>query len=715
MKECEGYKMGLFDSIKKFANEIVDDEICPLGENLQNIELKKHFAHSLKNTMVSNLSTEDIEHKKIDNLREIFGVDYKDLLFFVDTTKIRNNGGLGVGATDEFIFWKFKDSMMPQRLSLQSMLCSYIGFGGLINIFPDLNGKVEFNDLYIDEYEEVFEVIISAIKKDESILESCQNIFSNVLKGSYSAIELEKLDHITFLNEEQHELLAERIIDAAITESDLQRLSYGAYKLKKRNEERFEDFRAKILVFIANTISDSDNLATYEMETALELLNDFDSKNEYTLEKLKLMLNLGKSNEAQLIAYLELPKEQGERFLVDSFKKDFDLINEIENSIDNESKEIFSENSEYANTYLNGGLLPVEYAALKAKPKGYIKYLLDMTDMSKPNLNIYGFKFSEIVARQNSIEYYNALVDVDDKRPRASIGSYVSKGGSAVYDKALEAQFYGGNMPSDSAIETSVEWKEKNKEKDRELERQKHEWDMKRRAQMLSGRKAFYLKLLKPRTIEENMDDVLIEKYLQDDIFQSGENTLQDYKQRLLEEKNNLLELLVSETYEAEPLEKGEFERTEDFNNRVNMKLEEIRADLSSRLPELQKDVERKLAKVDAATAIAKRKLKYLLSDESAEKLKWTIFKDQLQQVHVGKYDADESIFEYTYGEDAVTENIEVPIEIAQEFREKFSSDNFTDIMLSKPAPGEPDSKKITVEAKYNFNGEDYVFKIWSI
>lgn len=201
------------------------------------------------------------------------------------------------------------------------MLCSYIGFGGLINIFPDLNGKVEFNDLYIDEYEEVFEAIISAIKKDESILESCQNIFSNVLKGSYSAIELEKLDHITFLNEEQHELLAERIIDAAIAESDLQRLSYGAYKLKKRNEERFEDFRAKILVFIANTISDSDNLATYEMETALELLNDFDSKNEYTLEKLKLMLNLGKSNEAQLIAYLELPKEQGERFLVDSFKK----------------------------------------------------------------------------------------------------------------------------------------------------------------------------------------------------------------------------------------------------------------------------------------------------------------------------------------------------------------------------------------------------------
>lgn len=80
MKECEGYKMGLFDSIKKFANEIVDDEICPLGENVQNIELKKHFAHSLKNTMVSNLSTEDIEHKKIDNLREIFGVDYKEVL-----------------------------------------------------------------------------------------------------------------------------------------------------------------------------------------------------------------------------------------------------------------------------------------------------------------------------------------------------------------------------------------------------------------------------------------------------------------------------------------------------------------------------------------------------------------------------------------------------------------------------------------------------------
>lgn len=72
------------------------------------------------------------------------------------------------------------------------MLCSYIDFGGLINIFPDLNGKgkVEFDDLYIGEYGEVFEAVISAIKKDESILESCQNIFSNVLKGNYSAIEL---------------------------------------------------------------------------------------------------------------------------------------------------------------------------------------------------------------------------------------------------------------------------------------------------------------------------------------------------------------------------------------------------------------------------------------------------------------------------------------------------------------------------------------------
>lgn len=39
------------------------------------------------------------------------------------------------------------------------MLCSYIDFGGLINIFPDLNGKgkVEFDDLYIGEYGEVFE------------------------------------------------------------------------------------------------------------------------------------------------------------------------------------------------------------------------------------------------------------------------------------------------------------------------------------------------------------------------------------------------------------------------------------------------------------------------------------------------------------------------------------------------------------------------------
>lgn len=709
--------MGLFDSIKKLANEIVDDEICPLGENVQNIELKKHFAHSLKNAMVSNLSTEDIEHKKIDNLREIFGVDYKDLLFFVDTTKIRNNGGLGVGATDEFIFWKFKDNMMLQKLSLQSMLCSYIDFGGLINIFPDLNGKgkVEFDDLYIGEYGEVFEAVISAIKKDESILESCQNIFSNVLKGNYSAIELEKLDHITFLNQEQHELLAERIVDAAIAEADLQRLRYGAYKLKKRNEERFEEFRAKILVFISNTISDDDNLATYEMETALEFLNDFDSKNEYTLEKLKLMLNLGKSKEAQLIAYLELPKEQGERFLIDSFKKDFDLINEIENSIDNESKEIFSENPEYANTYLNGGLLPVEYAALKAKPKSYIKYLLEITDMSKSSLNIYGFKLSEIIARQNSIEYFNALVDVDDKRPTAGIGSYISKGGAAVLDKALEISAYGGNLPSESAVEASVKWKEKNKENDQELERKKQEWDMKRREQMLSDRKSFYLKLLKPRIIEENVYDILVEQYLQNDIAKSEENTLQDYKQRLIEKKDNLLELLVNKTYKTNPLEKGEFERTDDFNSRVSMKLEEIKAEISSCLPELEKDVERKLAKIDAATAIAKRKAEYLLSDKSAEKLKWIIFKNQLQQVNLGRYDADESTFEYTYGEENVENNVEVPIEVAQEFREKFSSDNFTDIILSKPASGESNSKKITVEAKYNFDGKDYVFKIWSI
>ena len=63
--------MGFFDGIKKFANEIVDDEICQLGENAQKRELKNRIAKQLKQRKISNASTKKIEHKKVDNLREI--------------------------------------------------------------------------------------------------------------------------------------------------------------------------------------------------------------------------------------------------------------------------------------------------------------------------------------------------------------------------------------------------------------------------------------------------------------------------------------------------------------------------------------------------------------------------------------------------------------------------------------------------------------------
>lgn len=66
--------MGFFDGIKKFANEMVDDEICQLGENAQKRELKNRIAKQLKQRRISNAST-----KKSSTKRSIIYVKYSML------------------------------------------------------------------------------------------------------------------------------------------------------------------------------------------------------------------------------------------------------------------------------------------------------------------------------------------------------------------------------------------------------------------------------------------------------------------------------------------------------------------------------------------------------------------------------------------------------------------------------------------------------------
>ncbi|WP_318766245.1 hypothetical protein [Lactiplantibacillus carotarum] len=75
--------MGLFDGLKKLANEVTDSETCDLGENIADTTLRDNIRGALEKVDgVSRLSTDKIEHKKIENLNNDIGLDYQQAVFF---------------------------------------------------------------------------------------------------------------------------------------------------------------------------------------------------------------------------------------------------------------------------------------------------------------------------------------------------------------------------------------------------------------------------------------------------------------------------------------------------------------------------------------------------------------------------------------------------------------------------------------------------------
>lgn len=264
--------MGFFDGIKKFANEMVDDEICPLGENAQRRELKNRIAKQLKQKKIPNASTKKIEHKKIDNLREVFNVDYRDLLFFVDTTMMRNNGTLGIGAIDEWVFWKFNDE---QRLAmpLNDLLLGYTSDDKLVLVKFE-NEQLMFNSLPIGDKAEMFEAVITALNKEQNAVMAYQNMLEPLVERDLTINDAFRVDLLKVLSPAQHVRLEKLLIEKAITENDPTFWSYAVHQLSSHDSDEFETFRGKILEHTVSLLQ--EDLPKENINEYLDIVNEFD-------------------------------------------------------------------------------------------------------------------------------------------------------------------------------------------------------------------------------------------------------------------------------------------------------------------------------------------------------------------------------------------------------------------------------------------------------
>lgn len=691
--------MGFFDGIKKFANEMVDDEICQLGENAQKRELKNRIAKQLKQRKISNASTKKIEHKKVDNLREVFNVDYRDLLFFVDTTMMRNNGTLGIGATDEWVFWKFNDE---QRLAmpLNDLLLCYTSDDKLIIVKLE-NEQLTFNSLPIGDKAEMFDAVIAALNKEQKTVVTYQNMLEPLVERDLTSYDALRLDLLEVLSPAQHVRLEKLLIEKAIAENDPTFWSYAVHQLFSNDSEEFETFRGKILEHTVSLLQ--GNLTKENINEYLDIINKFDVDGKYTTVKLECMLKLNRVAEAKMLAYSELPESEREEFLAKQEQKENELRLKIEKAI-NKGEDIFVNNPEYVYVYLTGGLLPAEYAVIVGRRVEYVDAIISKMERETPIINRYQFTLNELAARNY---WFNYFADINHEAlPTEGNWAKVNKFVLNYGGKELQKRIDHGVATIDE-VESYVKQHEKVQRNEEQLAEDQRKWREQMDKALKENYTTFYMKMLDPVKAEYIHKKLMI-MYLSDELEGNNIEDLDRYVAEVTAKSDDLLNELVKDEYAKAPLVRGEFERAEDFDKRVTDRIEELKNEIQGRLSLEENHLDNKISKLDAANELAVRKMQQLMSDEHIAKLNVLLFMDQLKNVKIKQYDPDKFRFKYIYGNEQ-EDFVDVPIEVAPKFRDNFRPKNCSDVVV---IVDEDNDGKPLVVTKYHFMGEEYYLKV---
>lgn len=650
--------MGFFDGIKKFANEMVDDEICPLGENAQRRELKNRIAKQLKQKKIPNASTKKIEHKKIDNLREVFNVDYRDLLFFVDTTMMRNNGTLGIGAIDEWVFWKFNDE---QRLAmpLNDLLLGYTSDDKLVLVKFE-NEQLMFNSLPIGDKAEMFEAVITALNKEQNAVMAYQNMLEPLVERDLTINDAFRVDLLKVLSPAQHVRLEKLLIEKAITENDPTFWSYAVHQLSSHDSDEFETFRGKILEHTVSLLQEDP--PKEKINEYLDIVNEFDIDGKYTTLKLECMLNLDRVTEAKMLAYKELPEAEREEFLTKQEQKEKELRLKIEQAID-KGENIFEDNPQYVYTYLTGGLLPAEYAVTVGQSVEYVDGIISKMEHGTQIINRYQFTLNELAAKNHRFNYFAEInhEELPTEGSWAKINKFILGYDTIELQRKID---YG--IAKVDEVKSYVRQYEEVRLEDEQLAEDQRKWREQMNKALKENYTTFYMKMLDPVKAEYIHKKLMI-IYLGD-----------------------------------------EFERAEDFDKRVADRIEELKNEFQGRLSLEENHLDNKISKLDAADKLATREMQQLMSDDRVAKLNVLLFMDQLKNIKIKQYDPDEFKFKYIY-DNGQKGFLEVPIEVAPKFRDNFKPEKCSDVavILDEDNAGKP-----LAVTKYRFMDEEYYFRV---
>jgi len=715
--------MGLFDSIKKFADEVSDNDSCTLGDQIPDSALMDQLREIVAQNKDGRVSTTEIQHKKIENLQTNLGLDYHKAVFFIDTTMMRNNGSRGIGATIDCLYWNFSNND-AHHLALTDLALCNLSEAELTQITTTADNQAVTQTFNLDSK------ITTTVKQIKELFDNDQTVQTNyqakvntILHTEQVSNEvLQQLELLTITNTVQHAIIETKLIDQAFDNNDWSSIATNLIALNVNDSVAFENKRQTVLEQISKRLNSNNDINHSELTQLNYLLNKFDYDHLFTNEIIKLQVRLGKSFDAKITAYARLGETERNQIISEIAQTEATTRNIVENAVEQTDSNYFENHQAQTNLALTAGLLPVEYALLLKKPTAFINELIQLTDsdlLTNPS-NVYQFSLEELAASHKDKDYFLATVSDNANRPKANLINKISH--TALNDNANAIRLAKKQGQDVSEAEQKYnEQAERVRQADDRIEEAQRDWDRQTSEELSKSRQNFYYNLTGINT--NALKTIFCERYLAqtqanlnatNNQLDQLTNSLHDLQHTL----DNPIDDLVDQRYTANKLVRGEFEKAEDFEQRVldcrqSLKTE-ITETLDSEISQLTQEFDKKTEKAQQlaqdknslaeqlkfGNQIINTMLSEITDPTATSFVKKIVFDPDLSDLTIGKYNPDS--FNFAIDSPLGATTIEVPIEIASQFRDSFSVKNVTDFRIERR------NDHYLVLAVYPFKGTVY-------
>lgn len=696
--------MGLFENIKKFADEVTDTDSCSLGDQVSDSALKKQLQAIVDQDDDSQVSTTEIQHKKIENLQTNLGLDYHKTIFFIDTTKMRHNGSRGIGSTIDSLYWNFSNEDAHHIFLTDLVFCN-LSETKLTRIMTADDDQVvtqtfDFSTTVVPTIKQ----IKALFDTDETTKTNYQSKIDTMLQHKQLSTEsLQQLELLEITTISQHTIIETKLINQAFSNNDWSSIATNLTALNINDTVVFESNRQTVLKKASERIDSNDDISRDELVQLNYLLNEFDYDHLYINEIIKLQVRLGKGFEAKITAYARLDAKERDKVIREISQTEEKTRRRVETAVEQADSDYFESYQAQANLALTAGLLPVEYALLLKKSADFVNELMKLTDsdlLANPS-NVYQFSLEELAASHQSKDYFLATASNDNSRPQANIIDKMSHKVLRENARTIKIAQKQGQDVSE-AVQKYNNQAERVNQSDQELAEAQREWDNKTSAELDKNYHNFYYELTGINT--SALKNILRNRYLsqtQNDLntITSQLDYLTDNLNDLQHTLNNPIDDLVNQRYNANKLVRGEFEKAEDFEHRVlecrqNLK-REVTQNLDDKIAQLTQEFNKKaekkqqlaqhkkalVEKFEFGDQIIDDMLNEITEPSATSFIKKIIFDSDLSNLSIGKYDPD--TFTFVTNSPLGSSTVEVPIEVAPQFRENFYANNVTDFRIT--------------------------------